>query len=274
MRPTLSTYSLAWSIGVPGHLPPKPLDIWGFLSRAKHLQVPCIQIADNLPLHKIAKDERKRFRAEAEKAGIAVEVGSRGLTEENLTHYIDIAVELGSPILRFVIDQGEYEPDLQAVTQLIQRFTNRLQAAGICLAIENHDRFPVADLREMVDRFPIETVGICLDTVNSLGCGEGWNEVVHTLVPATVNLHVKDFSIRRVSHQMGFIVEGVPFGGSKAPWQQLFKQIESHRNCTSAVLENWVPPGDSIEATVDTEDRWCRQGIQKLKSMLSETPTS
>ena len=45
--------------------------------------------------------------------------------------------------------------------------------AGVCLAIENHDRFPCATLAEILDRLDSPCAGICLDTANSLGCLEG-----------------------------------------------------------------------------------------------------
>lgn len=55
-------------------------------------------------------------------------------------------------------------------------------------------------------------VGICLDTVNSLGAAEGIGVVVETLGPSVVNLHLKDFVVLRAAHMMGFSIEGRPAG--------------------------------------------------------------
>jgi sugar phosphate isomerase/epimerase len=55
-------------------------------------------------------------------------------------------------------------------------------------------------------------VGICLDTVNSFGALEGPEAVLEARLPYTINLHVKDFVIRRHTHQMGFGIEGAPAG--------------------------------------------------------------
>ena len=41
------------------------------------------------------------------------------------------------------------------------------RAAGIQLAVENHDRFPASVLARLVERLGPDQAGICLDTVNS-----------------------------------------------------------------------------------------------------------
>ncbi len=86
------------------------------------------------------------------------------------------------------------------------------EQAGVALAIENHDRFGVAMLVEILQRRNSPATGICLDIVNSFGALEGPKVVVEASAPWTLNLHVKDFVVRRVSHSMGFTVEGRPAG--------------------------------------------------------------
>ena len=61
-------------------------------------------------------------------------------------------------------------------------------------------------------RSQLPYVGICLDTVNSFGSLEGPEVVIETLAPYTVNLHIKDFDIRRTDHNMGFTIFGTPAG--------------------------------------------------------------
>ena len=90
-----------------------------------------------------------------------------------------------------------------------------LAAANVTLALENHDRFPAATLRGIIESAAIPHAGICLDTANSLGAGEGLSAVTETLAPLTVNLHVKDVRISRLPHMMGFVVEGRPLGAGQ-----------------------------------------------------------
>ena len=67
--------------------------------------------------------------------------------------------------------------------------------AGVVIAIENHDRLKAKQLAVIAAALPA-TVGICLDTVNSMGALEGPEVVVETRSrPDTENLHLKDFAV-------------------------------------------------------------------------------
>ena len=43
----------------------------------------------------------------------------------------------------------------------------------LTLGIENHDRFSAGTLRGMIEAVGCDRIGVCLDTANSLGAGEG-----------------------------------------------------------------------------------------------------
>jgi 3-oxoisoapionate decarboxylase len=106
--------------------------------------------------------------------------------------------------------------------------------------------------------------GICLDCANSLGAGEGIREVVETLAPYTVNLHLKEILIRRKSHRMGFDVEGKPFGQGQLPLEWILSKLTTA--CRTAILELWTPPEESIEETIFKENSWAEQSIRYLRN--------
>ena len=120
-----------------------------------------------------------------------------------------------------------------ASVRTIRPVLPELHGAGITLAIENHDRFTARQFAQIVQQLDSPAVGICLDTVNSLGALEGPDAVVTALAPWVVSLHVKEFCIRRADHQMGFIIEGRPAGQGRlnVPWllEQLRTLWESRR---------------------------------------------
>ena len=62
-----------------------------------------------------------------------------------------------------------------------------------------------------------------------MGEGEGVAAVVDTLAPSPLNLHLKEFTVARVSHKMGFVVEGCPAGQGmlNIPWllEEIRRQI-------------------------------------------------
>ena len=195
MKIGLGTYALAWSIGVPGSLPAKPMDIFGFLDFAHKSGFRLVQIADNLPLDLYSQSDLEDIRRCADSLGISVEVGTRGLTLENVLNYLEIAAFFNSPILRIVIDKSGFEPELEEIHRIIQLLIAPLQQKNIKLAIENHDRFKAHQFEEIVKRAESPFIGICLDAVNSIGADEGFDTVFEKLAPYTINFHLKDFSI-------------------------------------------------------------------------------
>jgi L-ribulose-5-phosphate 3-epimerase UlaE len=100
-----------------------------------------------------------------------------------------------------------------------------------------------------------------------MGAGEGIAEVVRTLAPFTINLHLKEFVIRRVSHKMGFVVEGLPAGEGMLNIPNLLDAIEKTGKCKSAILELWTPPSETIEETIRKENDWAEQSIVNLKKL-------
>jgi len=266
MIPGISTYTYTWAIGVPGSEPEKPMSIFQLLEKAIELGVSVVQVADNLPLDRFSETELLKIRNYAEDLNIQIEVGARGMTTENLEKYIQIASFFRSPILRFVIDGPGFEPSPDEIHRIIAGAIPELESQQITLAIENHDRLLAREFVEIVEKSGSKRVGICLDTVNSMGAGEGLETVISRLAPLTVNLHVKEFSIRRVSHKMGFIIEGVPLGEGMLPLNELVKLVSPR--CQSAILEQWTPPEESIEKTIQKENEWATKSINYLKSKL------
>lgn len=74
----------------------------------------------------------------------------------------------------------------------------------------NEDR-----VQEVASEIGNPFVGICMDTVNSLGILETPRQVVAMLGPYVQNLHIRDFTIRRLPSKMGYEVIGCPAGKGK-----------------------------------------------------------
>jgi sugar phosphate isomerase/epimerase len=266
MRSGISSYTYTWAIGVPGKEPQKPMTVFELIEKAAEFQVPVVQLADNLPLHQLSFEQLTEIKMFANEREVQIEPGARKMTDELLEKYIGIAKLFDSPVLRFVIDGQDFEPSLEDVHQIIRNALPVLKEENVILAIENHDRFKAREFVSMVEKAGSNLVGICLDTVNSMGAGEGLETVIELLAPLTVNLHVKEFSVERVFHKMGFIIEGKPLGQGMLPVRELLEKVSPR--CTSAILEQWTPPEETISATIQKEDLWAIQSINYLKSIL------
>ncbi len=266
MRLGLSTYSYTWAVGVPGQMPRNPMTAQKLIDKAADLGFQCVQIADNLPLHSFSKGELMAIFNYAQSKNIGIEVGTRGLQPKNVSQYISIAKLIQSPILRIVIDEPGFEPPIDGVIATIKDILPSLEKNNIKLAIENHDRFKSSEFVRMVLETDPSWIGICLDSVNSMGAGEGLNEVVQQLAPHSINLHLKDFSVKRVWHKMGFMVEGVPAGQGMLNIEWLKKEVAQKGNCESAILELWTPPEATLEETITKENQWVEESIKFLKN--------
>ena len=264
----LGTYALAWSIGVPGHAPAAPLDAFAFLGLAHEWGLKRVQIADNLPLHQLPLADQERLLALAYDLDIAVEVGTRGIQPHHLRGYLALARAFRSPILRVVVDTAEHQPDVPEILDILRPLLPEFTAANVVLAIENHDRFKAQTLADLITALDSPYVGICLDTVNSFGSLEGPQVVLDTLGRFVVNLHVKDFRIRRVEHHMGFVLEGTPAGAGMLDLPWLLRQLPQRP--FSAILELWPAPEATLEATIAKERDWAVQSVHTLRQWFPD----
>ena len=154
------------------------------------------------------------------------------------------------------------------VIDIINQVLPDLRRASLCLAIENHDRFPALVLKHIIESTDNDRIAICLDTANSLGAGEGLGEVVSILGPYTVNLHIKDVRINRLDHKMGFRISGCTAGTGILNIPSLVKELKKYGRCDSAILELWSDPESTIEETIRKEKESVERSIEYLKTII------
>ncbi len=269
MKLGLSSYTYGWAVGVRGHEPAKRADEIDLLDQVHGHELGLLQIGDNLPLEGFSPSRLSALGACAQSHNVELEVGARGLTPERLELYAGIARKLGATLVRFVIDDStcDYHPKIGAIISIVRENLTTLD--GLRLGIENHDRFTAAELCHIIDSIGAPNVGICLDTANSLGAGEGLETVVAALAPLTFNLHIKDFQVKRLPHLMGFTVTGCPAGTGLVNIPHLLERFRTHSRCRSAILEQWTVPEDTIERTIAKEQAWADASINYLKPFFA-----
>lgn len=260
----IGSYTLAWSVGVPGYpAPAAPLDAVGLIRIAEANGIAVVQIADNLPLHRMEEAEWERIASAGRTCGIALEIGTRGTDPGHLLRYLGIAERLRSAIVRTLIttdDMAQAERDLAAVLP-------RFAAAGIVLAVENHGLHTCGQLAALFRHFDSPYLGLCLDTVNSFGALESPDRVIAALAPYTVNVHIKDFAVRRLDHQMGFEVVGAAAGAGRLDIPGLLHTLHELGKRPNAILELWTPFVRSVAETVRLEREWMKASLAYLKQL-------
>jgi 3-oxoisoapionate decarboxylase len=271
MRLGLSSYAYNWSVGVPGFPhPAQPLTAEGLLQKAADLGVHVVQIADNLPLHALNSAQIDALAARAADLNIDLEIGTCGIDPTHLQSYLQLALRLRSPLVRVVIDTDTSQPTLDQIVDLLHESLPAFTTAGISLAVENHDRLPAASLAHIIERCRGHHLGICLDTANSLGCGEDVSTLLRTLGPWIINVHLKDYRARRLPHKKGFLIEGCPAGSGVLDIPQLLAAISHFGRDPNIILELWSSPESILDQTLATEESWTRQSIHYLRQYISQ----
>lgn len=271
MEAGLSSYTYTWAVGVPGHIPRKPLTAIDLIDKTCSAGLHLLQLADNLPFDSLPFDEIDKISGLARDKNVRLEFGARRLTPDHTIQCLSMAERLDSEILRMVIDAPGFEPDLATIKAILRDLVPECNQRKIKLAIENHDRFKAREFAEMVESAGSEWIGICLDSVNSLGAGEGFETVSEILLPYTINFHVKDFTIYRMFHRMGIIIEGRPAGKGMLNIPDLLHKLSEYGRCKSVILELWTPPETNIEDTILKEEIWANESIEYLSELLKNT---
>lgn len=264
----ISSYTYVWWTGVPGYPAPRePLTPRLLLETAVSLGVRVVQIADNLPLDELSAQELETLRGSACEMGISIELGTRGIQPDILRRGLRIAGALGAPLLRTLLDSPGEEPSAEDAAAMLREIAPEFERAVVVLAVENHDRIPAASLRRIVEGAASAHVGICLDTANSLGHGECIGQVIDTLGDLVVNLHIKDFSVRRLPHNKGFVVEGTPAGQGLLDIPGMLDRLRFRGRDYNAILELWPPPEATVEASVRKEMAWAQESLRYLRTL-------
>lgn len=267
MKLGIGTYTYMWSIGFPGAAPERPMTARDLLSKAAELGTKVVQYGPNLPLSELSQSELDDLIVQANRAGVEIEVGTRGLEAEHLTKQILLSRRLGSRLLRTVPELGGRTPALPQMRASLEEVLPELERNKVRLALEN-GRVPAEPLARMLKEIASEWIGITLDTVNSLAVPEGTREVVKQLAKYTFCFHVKDFVVKRVWHMMGFTVEGRPAdeGQMDLPW--ILEELRAAGSDPNAILELWPPEQPHMKATIALEHEWARTSILNLRKYI------
>ena len=268
MKLGISSFTYGWAVGIEGNMPQKPMTEQDLIAQTLYFGLHCLQIGDNLPVHTFSKERLENFKNQLVLNNIRIEIGARKMTAEHLQTYLDLAYFLGAPLVRFIIDGDDYEPTIEEVVSTIKNTLPFLHQHQISIGIENHDRLKANELASIMEKIGDKYVGICLDCVNSMGAGEGLEYVAEILAPYTINLHLKDFTVQRLSHKMGFKVLGAPAGTGLTNVPFLLDKVSNYGRCQSTILEQWVVPEKDTAASIEKEKAWAEQGITYLKNFI------
>lgn len=270
MRFGISSWCYPWSLGVAvGPQPEKKMTALDLLEKAHLYQVDLVQIADNLPLEKLSSHELDELRKFASHFKISIEVGTRGNKVEHLLKMLEIARQFNSPILRVLPAFFGSSAILEQVEENIRKVLPDFEEAGITIVLENTEAFKADEYAALMKKIDHPRFRMCLDLANALGTMEGPEYVMERLAPFIGNFHFKDVKVKRSETVMGFSVYGSPAGQGDLSLPWILEQIHLQGLNPSIILELWPTFKDNIEETMLLEDKWVKQSVSYMRSMLS-----
>lgn len=237
------------------------LSLEGALQATADLGVGLFQICDFAPIESMTDDELRSVNATADRLGITLELGTRGLDTAHLTRYLEIAEILGARILRSMVNTPVDEAEA-----LLDAILPALDAANVTLALETYERIPTADLVALVERAGSTRVGICLDPANTIAILERPSDVIDVTAPHVVNIHVKDFAFSRRDGWVGFTLAGAPLGEGQLDLDRLLTFADSIPT-VNRIIEHWLPWQGDAETTVALERDWTTRNLNYLRSI-------
>ncbi len=262
MRIGLGTYAYYWRWSS-GGAAASTLD--EMLLDSARLGAEVFQICDYPPLDDFDDRRLSDIRSLADGLGITLEVGTRGIRPSHLRRYLDVATKLGACTVRSMLHTADHKPTVAESIALLAETAAEFAQAGVELALETYEQVATDDLIEVVNKVGEPHVGICLDPANCVARLEHPLSVIGAAAPHVKNLHVKDFTFARQQGWVGFTLIGCRLGDGMLPLGEMLHAIAPYATKASWIVEHWVPPGDTSEATRAVEQEWTRHSLTVLR---------
>lgn len=275
MKLGIGSYTFMWSIGFPGVAPRPAMDASGLLDRAHAAGVEVVQYGPNLPLSGLSDAALDRLLGRARDCRIEIEIGIRGVAAPDVHEAIGLARRVCAPLLRCTVERAAGIALTPAELERgLREIRTAIEDANLLLALEN-SLLPARCMASVLESVGSPALGVALDTVNSLAVPEGTVEVATALAPWVHCLHIKDFSVHRVWHAMGFVVEGRAAGQGQLNLPELLCTLHAAgASPQSAILELWPPEQRSLEETIALEHRWADDSLQYLRPFFHRAENS
>ncbi|HVR86407.1 MAG TPA: TIM barrel protein [Planctomycetota bacterium] len=184
-------------------------------------------------------DLARRLRARVEESGGCYEAELRlPAAESDLAKFendVRLAREAGALVARSVLLSGRRYETFKTAEEFREfraRGERSLQLAEpvvkkhrLKLAIENHKDRTAPELLETLRKVGSEWVGVCLDLGNNIALLEEPHEVVRTLAPLALSVHLKDMAVEL--YEEGFLLSEVPLGTGMLDLPEMIRTLRA-----------------------------------------------
>lgn len=259
----LSTYSFFWQWHA-NH--PEPVDLTSMIDKTAGWQVELLQICDYPLVESYDTAQLAALKDHADRAGVALELGTRGIAPAHLGRYLEIAQALGVTLVRSMFNTADHRPTADEAVGLLAEAIPAYEAAGVTVALETYEQVPTQTVVDVVAKIDSPALGICLDPANCVAALEHPRSTIELTAPYVRNLHVKDFSFTRKDGWVGFTLAGCPLGEGLLDYDDMISTVRPDQRGINQIIEHWLPwQGDSA-TTCAIEDTWTQSNLSYLRS--------
>lgn len=249
-----------------------PMDSLAFLEETARLGLGRALLCENLNYRDSDDRYIKKLAETAARYGIAVEVGMRGSSRENILRHIYIASMLGAKIIRIVLGAvSETIPkDSQKLKgeafKSIKSVLSQLEDADLQLGIENHFDLETVELVDIVSQINNKRVGLIFDSTNCLGLIEKPLDVLHMMKGRLLSVHLKDYECRKIDG--GYVFSGVDLGEGSLDIARVIQTARSFNPHASFIVEYNMKPSHSQAMGEKELLEWERERARKNVSTI------
>jgi sugar phosphate isomerase/epimerase len=259
----LSSYAFFWQLS---DKVSEPLSIHQALERTAALGVDLFQICDYAPLEAMTDQELQAVRATADRLGISLELGTKGIRPEHLRKFLHMAGILRAPLLRTMFNVPGHTPTAEEAMAIFKEVLPEFEAAGVKIAVETYEQVPTSRILDVIRGVDSPYLGICSDPANTVAALEMPREVIDAVAPYVLNMHIKDFAFSRKGGWVGFTYAGAPLGEGLLDYQYMVSKFQPHQRNINQIVEHWLPWQDSEAETIRLENQWTQHSIEFLRS--------
>ena len=262
----LSTYAFFWQASDQVE---KPLDLSDMIVATADAGVGVFQICDYPAVADLDRDQLRALRSQAERAGIRLELGTRGVSPEHLSTYLALARQLDVLTVRSMLYTATHRPTIYEAKALLAQAVPAYEGAGVTLALETYEQVHTSVLVDLVRTIDNPYLGICSDPANCVAALELPSDVIDRVAPYVVNMHIKDFHFTRQEGWVGFNLIGAPLGEGLLDYDAMIERVNPLPRNISQIIEHWLPWQGSADATCAVEQQWTEHNLSYLRSKQS-----
>jgi 3-oxoisoapionate decarboxylase len=237
----LNPYGLTFVLGLQGAGTPRAnpagTGLDGFIDIAREIGARVIELHGPW-LTGMERSAIATLRSRLERLGLAVVVGS-GYPYAQLRDTIAAAAAMGAPLVRVALTpvlcgdrnaRADWADLVAGVRAMLREHVPLATAAGLTLAIENHQDFTSAELVAFCEQYG---AGICFDTGNAFPVGEAPLDFARRIAPHVRHVHLKDYRVQFTDE--GFRLVRCAIGDGAVPVAEIAALLAADRELTASL---------------------------------------